>query len=110
MPPDTQAFHVRSDPDVMIVENDQDVPTAVPKPIPADKVTDMMDLGNNIGHSPAKKRDYSSSSRENNFASASTSSGTASTGPKMLTFNIKYCDRVIKIRLPDSANLSKLVF
>ncbi|KAF7270815.1 fas associated factor casp isoform X1 [Rhynchophorus ferrugineus] len=108
MPPDTQAFHARSDPDVMIVENDQDVPTAVPKPIPADKVTDMMDVGNNIGHSPAKKRDYSSSSRENNFASASTSSGSASTGPKMLTFNIKYCDRVIKIRLPDSANLSDL--
>lgn len=112
MPPDTQAFHVRNDPDVMIVENDQDIPTVVPKPMPIEKATSVMDVGNNISIPPAKKRDFSSSSKESFFPTASTSkqcaSGSASTGPKMLTFNIKYCDRVIKIRLPDSANLNDL--
>lgn len=101
MPPDTQAFHARNDPDVMIVENDSDVPTQVFKPL------DMMDIvANNIGHPPAKKREFLSSS-ENNFPTASTSSGPsgASTGPRILNFNVKYCDRVVKIRLPDSASL-----
>lgn len=110
MPPDTQAFHARNDPDVMIVENDSEIPTAIPLPMPAAKSVDVMEVPNNIGRSPSQKRDFSSSSsHENNFgASTSTGPASASTGPKILTFNVKYCDRVVKIRLPDSANLSDL--
>lgn len=110
MPPDTQAFHVRNDPDVMIVENDTEMPVAVPLPIPIAKTRDIIEVGNSTGLPPSKKREFSSSSsHENNFG-ASTSSGpaSASTGPKILTFNVKYCDRVIKIRLPDSDNLGDL--
>lgn len=115
MPPATQAFHPNNDPDVMIVENDSDVaaPDVFKPPILDDSDVEVMEVGNNIGQSPAKRRDVSSNSShmENNLAIASTSSGPsgASTGPKILNFNIKYCDKVVKMRLPDTASLSKLM-
>ncbi|XP_050305515.1 FAS-associated factor 1 [Anthonomus grandis grandis] len=126
MPPDTQSFHGRrNDPDVMIVENDDDadVPPAVPPPPasafkPVQSATDrMMDIGNHHvhGHPPAKKREYSMSATSSlpNFGAGTSGSssgggGGGSKDPLMLTFKIMYCDRVIKIRLPDSANLSDL--
>lgn len=114
MPPDTQSFHPRNDPDVMIVEEDTDIPPVPPsafKPVTSDKTVDRMDIGNHIGHPPAKRREFSSnSSLDKSYAAASTSSGPsgASTGPKFLNFTVKYCDRVLKITLPDSADLSDL--
>ncbi|XP_066262554.1 FAS-associated factor 1 [Euwallacea similis] len=113
MPPDTQSFHAQNDPDVMIVENDMDIPPSAFKPVSSDKALNRIGpVSNNIGHPPAKRREFSSSSTHDivNYPSASTSSGPsgASTGPKILTFNIKYFERVIKIMLPDSANLSDL--
>lgn len=115
MPPDTQSFHPRNDPDVMIVEEDTDIPPVPPsafKPVTSDKTVDRMDIGNHIGHPPAKRREFSSnSSLDKSYAAASTSSGPsgASTGPKFLNFTVKYCDRVLKITLPDSADLSEFL-
>ncbi|CAG9765820.1 unnamed protein product [Ceutorhynchus assimilis] len=122
MPPDTQSFHARQDPDVMIVENDSDIPTPNFKATSAEGAKDSS--SNNIGHPPAKKREFSSLNSQDNFATASTSSGPsgassgpsgastgpsgASTGPKLLNFNIKYCDRELKFRLPDTASLNDL--
>uniref|UniRef100_A0AAR5PU01 UBX domain-containing protein n=1 Tax=Dendroctonus ponderosae TaxID=77166 RepID=A0AAR5PU01_DENPD len=115
MPPATQAFHPNNDPDVMIVENDDSdvaAPGPFKPPVLDDSDVEVMEVGNSLGQSPAKRRDVSSNSSqmENNFAVASTSSGSpgASTGPKILNFNIKYCDKVVKIRLPDTANLKDL--
>ncbi|XP_060519665.1 FAS-associated factor 1 [Cylas formicarius] len=98
MPPDSQSFHPRNDPDIMIVEDDSSASSQ-----PIENATDMMEIGNNVGHLPTKKS-HKEKSQENNFAS--TSSG--STDVKMLTFNINYSDRLIKIRLPENANISDL--
>ncbi|KAJ8928857.1 hypothetical protein NQ314_018514 [Rhamnusium bicolor] len=84
MPPDTQSFQPRPDPDVMVVEDDGDIPA-----IPVETATDMMEVGNNVGHPPTKK-----TSRGKYFT--------------MLKFNIQYCDRIIKIELPDSGTVNDL--
>ncbi|KAL1513565.1 hypothetical protein ABEB36_002962 [Hypothenemus hampei] len=110
MPPDTQSFHGRnSDPDVMIVENDSNVTSSAFKPV-LESSPDLMKVSNNVGHPPAKRREFSNCSMDNSYATASTSSGPsgASTGPKLLNFCITYFDRVFRIQLPDSANLSDL--
>ncbi|CAG9857934.1 unnamed protein product [Phyllotreta striolata] len=98
MPPDTQSFQAPNpDPDVMIVEDDSDLPSAAT----ADAATDVAGLGNNIGH-PATVTNKSSN--EDSFPS--TSAGQS--GVRQLKFNVQYCDRVIKIDLPESATINDL--
>lgn len=101
MPPDSQSFRARPDPDIMVVEDDADVP-AVPMKSP----TDPMEVGKNSSYpttirSPNK---IVSPVQDNNIPSTSSGSGSS----KMLKFNIQYCDRVINIELPENGTVSKL--
>lgn len=98
MPPDTQSFQPRLDPDVMVVEDDANVSSGN-----IEQATDMMEVGNNVGPSRPKKPAESSSRNQDSFPSTSSSSG----GERMLKFNIIYCDRVIKLELPESSTVSK---
>lgn len=99
MPPDTQSFQPRPDPDVMVVEDDGNLSS-----IPLERATDMMEVGNNVGHPRPKKPSPENSIRnQDSYPSTSGSSG----NERMLKFNITYCDRVIKIELPESGTVSK---
>lgn len=100
MPPDTQSFQPRSDPDVMVVEDDGNLSS-----LPLERATDMMEVGNNVGHSRPKKPSPENSIRnQDSYPSTSGSSG----NERMLKFNITYCDRVIKIELPESGTVNDL--
>lgn len=102
MPPDTQSFQPRPDPDVMVVEDDGNLSS-----VPLEHATDMMEVGNNIGHPRPKKPSPENSTRnQDNYPSTSGSSGSE----RMLKFNVTYCDRVIKIELPESGTVSKYMF
>lgn len=95
MPPDSQSFSTNSTPDVMIVdepENTSAVETA----------TDMVSVGNNVGHSLPRL----SSDDDVQIVQPSTSSERAS-GPRMLRFNVQYCDRIIHIDIPETATVGK---
>ncbi|KAJ8924534.1 hypothetical protein NQ315_007332 [Exocentrus adspersus] len=99
MPPDTQSFQPTLDPDIMVVEDDGNVSSA-----PLQSVTNMMEIGNNIGHSQAKI-----SVAAHNQASFPSTSGSGSSGnERMLKFNITYCDRVVKIELPEGSTVNDL--
>lgn len=99
MPPDTQNFLPRVDPDVMIIEDDVAVPSTA-----VETAVDMMEVGNSVGHSSNKSvlRQVSSPSENSDQASTSTGSNT----PQMLKFNVRYCDRIIKIELPENGTVS----
>nr|WMZ41597.1 FADD protein [Altica viridicyanea] len=99
MPPDTQSFRPpNADPDVMIVEDDSDIPNAAT----ADAATDVVGLGNNIGHSATVTKKPSDT--DNSYPS--TSAGKS--GTRMLKFKVQYCDRVINLELPESATVNDL--
>ncbi|KAJ8943048.1 hypothetical protein NQ318_022592 [Aromia moschata] len=102
MPPDTQSFQSRPDPDVMVVEDDADVPA-----IPVETGTDMMEVGNNVGH-PSTEKTFQENvphvSQDNSVPSTSTGSGKV----KMLKFHVQYCDRIVKIELPESDTVEDL--
>lgn len=92
MPPDSQSFQPRSDPDVMVVDDYINVPSS-----PAD---DAMDVGNNMGHKGATNSDSdqpSTSTNKNNSV-------------KMLKFNVQYCDRIITVELPETSTVCKCTY
>lgn len=99
MPPDTQNFLPRVDPDVMVIEDDVPVPSTA-----VETALDMMEVGNNVGHSSNKSTRHSSIHSESSDQ-ASTSAGTST--QQILKFNIRYCDRNIRIELPANGNVSK---
>lgn len=102
MPPDSQSFQppTQSNPDlsddVMIVEDD--LPNSAT--IPVETATDMLKAGNNIVYAAPSKSKNSTEADENNYPSTSSA--------KLLTFNIQYCDRTIKIQLPESGTVVDL--
>lgn len=99
MPPDTQNFLPRVDPDVMVIEDDVTVPpTAV-------ETLDMMEVGNSVGYSSNKSTPRQGSFHSESSDQASTSAGTST--QQMLKFNIRYCDRVLKIELPETGTVSE---
>lgn len=101
MPPDTQSFRAPNpDPDVMIVEDDSEIPNAAT----ADAATDVAGLGNSIGHSSTVTKKPA----DNDTSYPSTSAGKS--GTRQLKFNVQYCDRVIKVEMPESATVSKSIF
>ncbi|XP_057654050.1 FAS-associated factor 1 [Diorhabda carinulata] len=98
MPPDTQSFgSVNPDPDVMIVDDDLDirVPTA------ANNQPNLVVVGNSLDHSPIPDK---AKTPDDSYPSTSAAKSTT----KMLKFNVQYCDRVIKVELPDSATINDL--
>lgn len=100
MPPDTQNFLPRVDPDVMVIEDDVPVPST-----PVETAMDMMEVGNNVGHSSNK-----STPRQGSIQSESSDQASTSAGPstqQMLKFNIRYCDRNIRIELPENGTVSE---
>ncbi|XP_050513741.1 FAS-associated factor 1 [Diabrotica virgifera virgifera] len=102
MPPDTQSFRPPAvepvDPDVMIVEDDADIPSAAT----ADAASDMVVVGNSLGHSSTVTK--KANTPDDSFPS--TSAGKS--GSRMLKFNVQYCDRVVKVELPESATVNDL--
>lgn len=100
MPPDTQNFLPRVDPDVMVIEDDIPVPSTAVEP-----AMDMMEVGNNVGHSSNKSTPRQGSFHSESSDQASTSAGTST--QQMLKFNIRYCDRSIKVELPENGTVSK---
>jgi hypothetical protein len=95
MPPDSQSFQPRSDPDVMVVDDYINVPSS-----PIETATDMMEVGNNVGHPPVPNN------QTNDQPSTSTVRNNLT---KMLKFTIQYCDRIITIELPESATVCELL-
>ncbi|KAJ8978930.1 hypothetical protein NQ317_002991 [Molorchus minor] len=103
MPPDSQSFQPRSDPDVMVVEDDTDIPA-----VPTKCGTGNMKIENNADH-PVEKASHeniphSSRIQDNNLPSTSTGGGKL----RMLKFHVEYCDRIIKIELPESDTVEDL--
>ncbi|KAG5894965.1 hypothetical protein JTB14_023313 [Gonioctena quinquepunctata] len=86
LPPDTQSFQANVDPDVMVVEED-----------PA---TDIIEGANNMDRSTSTKRAHA---QDNNMPSTS-----AGNGSVKYKFNIQYCDRVIKLELPETGTINDL--
>lgn len=103
MPPDTQNFLPRVDPDVMVIEDDVPVPSTA-----VETALDMMEVGNNFGPSSNKSTPRQGSLQSENSDHASTSAGTST--QQMLKFNIHYCDRVLKIELPENGTVSEYCF
>ena len=91
MPPDSQSFQPRSDPDVMVVDDYINVPSS-----PIETATDMMEVGNNVGHSRVVSNQTSDQPSTSNLRNSSA---------KMLKFNVQYCDRIITIELPETATI-----
>lgn len=89
MPPDSQSFQSRSDPDVMVVDDYINVPSS-----PIETATDMMEVGNNVGHTVP-----------NNSATEQPSTSSRTNSAKMLKFNVQYCDRIITVELPETATI-----
>lgn len=100
MPPDTQNFVPRLDPDVMVIEDNDPVP-----PTAIESAVDMMEVGNNCMHSVNKFPTRQGSSHSESSDQASTSAGTSS--QQILKFNVRYCDRIIKVDLPENGTVSK---
>lgn len=114
MPPDSQSFQPPTRPipdysasdDVMIVEDDLNNAAD----IPVETATDMMKVGNNIAHSSttattttihkSQSRNNTNIIDDNNYPSTSSA--------RMLTFNVQYCDRTIKIQLPENGTVVDL--
>lgn len=100
MPPDTQNFLPRVDPDVMVIEDDVPVPSTA-----VETAIDMMEVGNNVGHSSNKSTSRQSSILSESSDQASTSAGTST--QQMFKFNVRYCDRNIRVELPENGTVSK---
>ncbi|CAH0551359.1 unnamed protein product [Brassicogethes aeneus] len=96
MPPDSQSFQVRNEPDVMVVEDDSDLAA-----IPVETASDMMEVGNNIGIATKKITNNDNNvPMENNMPSTSSA--------RMLKFIVQYCDKTINVDLPDNGTISDL--
>lgn len=98
MPPDTQAFNPSSSPDVMIVD---DPISAHPNNVAT--ATDVVNLGNNVGHSLPR---LTASNSDVEIVHPSTSSDKGS-APRMIRFNVQYCDRIIPVDVPDTGTAGK---
>lgn len=100
MPPDTQNFLPRVDPDVMVIEDDSPVPSTA-----VEAAIDMMEVGNNIRHPLIKTAPRQGGSQSEDSDQASTSAGTST--QQILKFNVRYCDRIIKMELSENGTVSK---
>lgn len=96
MPPDTQSFHANSTPDVMIVDEPINVPAS-----PIETATDMVNVGNNVGHSLPKL------SNDDDVVIVHPSTSSERSAPRMIRFNVQYCDRIIPIDIPDTGTVGK---
>lgn len=104
MPPDTQNFQPNPDPDVEMVSEVIDIPAS-----PVETATDMVSVGNNVGH--PKPRSAPSMPLLRNHVEAipnqpSTSSAN-SQASRILRFNVQYNDRVVPIDIPDTGTVGK---
>lgn len=97
MPPDSQSFNTNPTPDVMIVDETENTPAN-----PVETATDMVSVGNNVGHSLPRL----SSNDDIQIVQPSTSSDRGS-GPRMLRFNVQYCDRIIPIDIPETGTVGE---
>lgn len=100
MPPDTQSFNPSSSPDVMIIDDPVSVPTNN-----VETATDAVNVGNNVGHSLPR---LSSSNSDVEIVHPSTSSERSRT-PRMIRFNVQYCDRIIPVDIPDTGTVGKFI-
>lgn len=99
MPPDTQSFHPNSSPDVMIIDDPISAPSNS-----VEAATDVVNVGNNVGHSLPR---LTSSNSDVEIVHPSTSSE-KSKAPRMIRFNVQYCDRIIPVDIPDTGTVGKL--
>lgn len=103
MPPDTQSFNTNPTPDVMIV----DEPEVIPASSVIETATDMVTVGNNVGHSLPRLSSDDDVQIVQPSTSASSSSAERGSGPRMLRFNVQYCDRIIPIDIPETGTVGK---
>lgn len=99
MPPDSQSFNTNSTPDVMIVDEPENASASS-----VETATDMASVGNNVGHSLPRL----TSDDDVQIVQPSTSSERAS-GPRILRFNVQYCDRIIHIDIPETGTVGKFL-
>lgn len=105
MPPDSQSFDHRpgsgSD-EVMIVD---EPPEDGAPANPVETATDMVSVGNNVGHALPLRR--ASSEDEVRVAPSTSSSSERASGPRMIRFNVQYCDRIVPIDIAESGTLGE---
>lgn len=101
MPPDSQSFNTHATPDVMIVDEPENTPAST-----VETATDMTNVGNNVGHSLPR---LSSDDDDVQLVQPSTSSERGG-GPRMLRFNVQYCDRIIHIDIPETGTVGKILY
>nr|XP_023019734.1 FAS-associated factor 1 [Leptinotarsa decemlineata] len=87
LPPDTQSYQRNAEPDVMVVEDDSG--------------TDMVEETNKMDQSTSTRRPPV---LDNNMPSTSAGNGSV----KIYKFNIQYCDRVVKLELPETGTINDL--
>lgn len=87
----------------MVIEDDVPVPSTA-----VETALDMMEVGNSVGPSSNKSTPRQGSLQSESSDQASTSAGTST--QQMLKFNIRYCDRVLKIELPENGTVSEYNF
>ncbi|KAF2904052.1 hypothetical protein ILUMI_02149 [Ignelater luminosus] len=102
VPADSQSFASGSAQDVVMIDDDVQIPEA-----PIETATDMVSVGNNV---PLPKP-LSMPILENNIAerhSQPSTSTVKNNTPRMLRFNIQYCDRTIPIDIPDTGTIADI--
>lgn len=103
VPPDSQNFQSNADPDVEMVSEVIDIPAS-----PVETATDIMSIGNNVGHSRPSRVVQSMPSLNNHVDHANVQPSTStfnSHGPRTLKFNVQYNDRIIPIDIPDTGTI-----
>lgn len=104
VPADSQSFASGSSQDVVMIDDDVQIPEAA-----IETATDMVSVGNNV---PLPKP-LSMPILENNIVerhSQPSTSTVKNNTPRMLRFNIQYCDRTIPIDIPDTGTIGKYLF
>lgn len=81
----------------MIVDDSENTPVS-----PVETATDMVSVGNNVGHSLPRL----SGDDDVQIVQPSTSSERGN-GPRMLRFNVQYCDRIIPIDIPETCTVGE---
>ncbi|XP_018334151.1 FAS-associated factor 1 [Agrilus planipennis] len=100
MPQASQSFN-----DMEVVDEPIEIPV-----VPVETATDMVTVGNNVGHPCAKSMPF----LENDVESHSSTSAQPSTSlskvasSRTLQFDVKYCDRVISLNMPETSTIADL--
>ncbi|XP_022921054.1 FAS-associated factor 1 [Onthophagus taurus] len=101
MPQESQSFHSHSMHDVEMVSEVIDIPAS-----PVESATDMLSVGNNVGHARARSMPTLEDGFNNSVHQPSTSASV--TRQNTVQFNVQFGDRIINIDIPDTGTIADI--